>query len=130
MTGTRRPDHSDLGAIFVGDKGKIEIKRGLFLAEPADLEARLRKDAPPDTVEGPGENKWHIQNFFDCIRSRKRPNADVEIAHRSNTVCHLVNIARQVGRKLQFDPKAERFIGDADANKLLSRPRRKGYELS
>lgn len=62
--------------------------------------------------------------------SRKRPNADVEIGHRSATVCHLGNIARWVGRKLQWDPVKERFVGDDEADGHLDRARRKGYELS
>ena len=81
------------------------------------------------TKEGPGEDVFHLNNFWECIKSRKKPNADVEIGHRSSTVCHLVNMCRDLGRKLRWDPKAERFIGDDEANKLLSRPRRKGYEL-
>jgi hypothetical protein len=62
------------------------------------------------------------------MRSRKTPLADVEIGHRSISVCHLVNITRQLGRKLQWDPESERF-SDSEANALLTRPRRKGYEL-
>ena len=54
---------------------------------------------------------------------------DAEIGHRTATVCHLGNIARWTGRKLYWDPVAERFVGDADADKYLDRPRRKGYEL-
>jgi predicted dehydrogenase len=115
----------DLGAIFLGDKGKIEILRGDYTAEPKEL----RDGAPPVTPQGDRESIPHIQNFFDCLRSRRRPNADVEIGHRANILCHLVNICRSVQRKLRWDPKAEQFIGDAEANKLLSRPRRKGYEL-
>jgi hypothetical protein len=115
----------DLGAIFVGEKGKIEIKRGHYMSNPKEL----LDDAPAITHLGPGESVPHIRNFFDCIRSRKLPAADVEIGHRATTVCHLVHICRQVGHKLQWDPNAERFVGDEEANRLLSRPRRKGYEL-
>ncbi|MEK7406495.1 MAG: Gfo/Idh/MocA family oxidoreductase [Acidobacteriota bacterium] len=118
-------DHQQLGAIFVGSKGRIQILRGDFIPDPPEL----KKGAPDVTKEGPGENHFHLRNFFLCMRSRKRPNADVEIGHRSNTVCHLVNICRDLGRKLRWDPKAEKFIGDAEADKLLSRPRRAGYEL-
>lgn len=128
LTGAHR-DHADLGAIFVGDKGRIEIKRGSFTVEPGDLAEELMKDAPDFTPEGPGENRFHIANFFDAVRSRRNPNADVEIGHRSSTVCHLVNIARDLGRNLKWDPKAETFPDDAEANKLLTRPRRKGFEL-
>lgn len=115
----------DLGAIFVGDKGKIEILRGSYTAEPAEL----LKNSPPPTAMGPKESLPHIENFFECMRTRKQPNADVETGHRATTLCHLINICRALQRKLDWDPVAEKFIGDEDANKMLSRPRRKGYEL-
>lgn len=115
----------DLGAIFIGDKGKIEILRGDYTAEPKEL----RQNAPPVTTQGPKESIPHIQNFFDSIRSRKAPNADAETGHRATTLCHLVNICRATQRKLRWDPNKERFIDDDQANALLARPRRKGYEL-
>ena len=61
--------------------------------------------------------------------TRQQPVADVEIGHRSISVCHLVNIARRTGRRLQWDPTREVFIGDDEASRLVDRPRRKGYEL-
>ncbi len=118
-------DHQQLGAIFVGSKGRMQIVRGDF---NTDIES-LKKGAPDATKEGPGECVYHLNNFFECIKSRKKPNADVEIAQRSTTVCSLVNICRDMGHKLKWDPKAEKFEGDDEANKLLSRPRRKGFEL-
>ena len=68
-------------------------------------------------------------NWLECIKTRKRPVADVEIGHRSATVCHLGNIARLLGRRLRWDPIAEVFIDDPEANLYLDRARRKGYEL-
>ena len=118
-------DHQQLGAIFEGTNGRIQIIRGDFVTDRPEL----KKGAPDVTKEGPGEDVFHLQNFFSCIKSRKKPNADVEIGHRSNTVCHLVNMSRELGRKLKWDPSAEKFVGDEEANKLLSRPRRKGFEL-
>ena len=73
--------------------------------------------------------KYHMQNWLDCMRSRQKPLAGAEIGHRSVSIAHLANITRQLGRKLRWDPAAERFEGDAEANELVSRPRRKGYEL-
>jgi hypothetical protein len=70
-----------------------------------------------------------MQDWLDSMRSRKMPLADVEIGHRSVSVCHLVNITRQLGRNLKWDPESERFAGDAEANALVTRARRKGYEL-
>jgi predicted dehydrogenase len=115
----------DLGAIFIGDKGRIEILRGDYIADPKEL----RQNAPPVTPQGPKEAIPHIENFFACIRNRKPTNADPETGHRATTLCHLVNICRATQRKLRWDPKKEEFAGDEAANRLLSRPRRKGYEL-
>lgn len=117
--------HDQLGGIFVGTKGVIKIIRGSFTTDQPEL----KQGAPEPTKEGRGEDTFHLKNFFECMRSRKLPNADVEIAHRATSLCHLVNICRQLDRRLRWDPKAERFIDDEGANELLSRPRRKGYEL-
>ncbi len=114
-----------LGAIFHGDNGMVHILRGSFSTDRPEL----RKGAPDDTKMGKGEDVAHLRNFFECLRTRKKPNADVETGHRATTVCHLVNICRVLDRKLRWDPKAERFEGDEEANAMLSRTRRKGYEL-
>jgi predicted dehydrogenase len=114
----------DLGAIFVGDQGRIEILRGDFLTDRPEL----KKDAPPPTPQGPKESIPHIEDFFASIRSRKPTTAGPEIGHRATTMCHLVNICRKVQRPLKWDPVKEQF-NDAAANALLSRPRRAGYEL-
>lgn len=64
----------------------------------------------------------HQQNFIECVKTRKLPNADVGLAQRSTTVMHMGNIAHRVGnRKLQFDAKSERFVGDDEANRLVRR---------
>lgn len=118
------------GAIFAGDQCKIEINRNKFTTNPSDFVKNPPRPATAEIWEGPG---WiarpHIQNWLDCIKSRQRPNADVEIGHRSITVCHLANIARQLGRELQWAPDQERFPEDEEACSYLSRPRRPGYEL-
>jgi predicted dehydrogenase len=119
----------DLGGIFVGEKAKIEINRNRFATNPADF---ISSETPaPETTEHLGGSgaKTHLKNWLNCLHSRELPNADVEIGHRSVTVCHLLNIARELGRRLQWNPDTEQFVGDDEANKLLDRPRRKGYEL-
>jgi hypothetical protein len=125
LDGDRGPG---LGAIFVGEKGKIEINRNKIAANPKTL-AR--------SPDNPGPNKrpetaYHIENWVECIKSRKRCNADIEYGQRSSTLCYLVNIVRDIGRvgePLKWDPAAERFTNCDEANKMLDRPRRKGYEL-
>ena len=113
------------GGLFYGDKGMIGIDRGRFWSDPKELTAEPLK--PEELPEHPG--KTHFDNFYECVKSRKRCIADVEIGHRSGTICHLGNIARFLGRELKWDPKAEKFVGDDQANQMLDRPRRKGYEL-
>ena len=111
------------GAIFIGEKGKVEIRRGSVHSNPVDLIENVQL---PD---GPSYVQAHINNWLDCIKTGDLPVADVEIGHRTATVCHLGNIGRQLGRNLRWDPVAEKILGDDEANQLLDRPRRKGYEL-
>jgi predicted dehydrogenase len=118
------------GAIFVGEKGRIEIVRNGFRCDPA----KLIKDLPPEEEvakwnRAQWQAKYHMQEWTACMRSRKLPSADVETGHRSITVCHLANITRELNRRLQWDPERERFVGDESANALLTRPRRAGFEL-
>ncbi len=117
--------HSQLGGIFVGENGTIEIIRGDFTTDRPEL----KKNSPPVLPEGKGEDVPHLKNFVECVKSRKLTNADVDTAHRATTLCHLVSICRLLDRKLKWDPQEEVFVGDDDANRMLSRPRRKGYEL-
>ncbi len=127
LDGDRGPG---LGAIFVGEKGKIEINRNKVASNPKELVRS--SDNPGPNPPKTDENAYHIENWIECIKSPKPCNADVEIGHRANTLCCLVNIVREVGRvgkPLHWDPVAERFTNNDGANKLLSRPRRKGYEL-
>lgn len=111
------------GGLFIGERGRIRVDRGIVRTEPDE------EVAENAVREGRGRGGDHIQNWYDCIKSRERPRADVEAGHRSATVCHLVNIARWTGRKLTWDPVKEQFVGDADANTYLDRPRRPGFEL-
>ncbi len=72
----------------------------------------------------------HLENFFECIRTRKRPNADIEEGHISTALCHLGNISYRVGgRKLYFDAETETFRGDKEANQLVKRTYRKPWVI-
>jgi predicted dehydrogenase len=113
------------GGIFIGNKGKIEIFRGRVTSNPADI---AKEPTRPDEVHLYKSDN-HMQNFLDCIKTRKKCVADVEIGHRSITVCHLGNIARWLNRRLRWDPVKEVFPDDAEANTYLDRERRKPYVL-
>jgi predicted dehydrogenase len=125
LDGDRGPG---LGAIFIGENGKIEINRNKIASNPPEL---VRAPENPGPNQRP-ETSYHIENWVECIKSRQRCTADIEIGQRSTTLCYLVNIVRDVGlvgQRLRWDPAAERFTNCDEANKLLDRERRKGYEL-
>lgn len=69
----------------------------------------------------------HYQNFINCIRSRRRPNADIEVGHRAATLCHLGNIVARTGRTINFDGRTETIIDDPEANRLVSGEYRKHW---
>jgi predicted dehydrogenase len=69
----------------------------------------------------------HLRNFLDCVRSGRRPSADIEEGHKSTRMCHLGNLALRLGRTLHFDAKTETCTGDAEANRMLRRAYRKPF---
>jgi hypothetical protein len=109
--------------VFLGDKGRLTIDRGVCKSDPPEIAENALEQRPAGLTEN------HLRNWVNCLKSRGRPVADVEIGHRSATVCHLANIARWTGRRLHWDPAKEMFVDDRAADELLDRPRRKGYEL-
>ncbi|EMI57065.1 NADH-dependent dehydrogenase [Rhodopirellula sallentina SM41] len=116
------------GAVFEGTRGKIEINRNKVASNPKEL---TQNAGNPGQLKG-SQNVPHIQNFADCVKSRAKANAGIEIGQRSTTICYLLNIARAVGKvgePLQWDPKTERFTNCDEGNAMLQRERRKGWEL-
>ncbi|MDZ7618085.1 MAG: gfo/Idh/MocA family oxidoreductase, partial [Patescibacteria group bacterium] len=113
------------GAVFIGETGKIRIGNNTVDSNPPEL----AQNPPADLKRHVAVSNNHMQNWFDSIKSRERPIADVEIGHRSAVVCHLGNIARWVGRRLRWDPEQEIFPDDPEANAYLERPMRKPYQL-
>jgi predicted dehydrogenase len=113
------------GATFIGDKGRITIFREGYECDPVGLD----EDPLPANAIRVYHSNNHMQNFFDCVVSRKDPIMKIENGHRVATLCHLGNIARWLGRRLKWDPEKEVFPGDDEANQHLDTPKRKGYEL-
>ncbi|HOD49720.1 MAG TPA: Gfo/Idh/MocA family oxidoreductase [Candidatus Hydrogenedentes bacterium] len=117
------------GMRFQGTRGRLTLDRGSFwlenLAPDSDLTAGEVVGAPELSWANPD----HHNNFFECIRARKKPRADIEIGVRSTSAILLAGIALKVSRKLVWDGDAERFIGDAEANKHLTRPYRAPWRL-
>ena len=101
----------DVGtATFYGERGRMTIARNKFECEPHNLIVDGPDDAIRQKWEGDGHvARPHLQNWLECISSRKIPNAPVEVGHRTATVCHLVNIARELGQSFGWDPQQEVF---------------------
>ncbi len=113
------------GCTFEGTKGTLYVDRNKIESNPANiLEAKIG----PDEFHIESSDNHH-RNWLDAIRSRKKPICDVEIGHRSATVCELGQIGYDLRRPLNWDPAKERFVNDEDANKLLSRPQRDPWKL-
>lgn len=120
--------------IISGEKGRIRVNRDGLTGKPVEEIAASPEQT--DWLNGEVEKLYrnmrmggHMQNFFDCVKSRELPISDVYTHHRSVSVCHLANIAMILDRELTWDPKQEDFVGDAEATAMLSREQRKPYTI-
>jgi predicted dehydrogenase len=107
-------------AAFYGELGTLVVDRGGW--KVYDFAETIASDSSEQPIA-------HLRNFVDCIKSRSRPAADIETGHVSSALCHLGNIAYRVGREVAFVPEMATFAGDREANLLLSRSYRAGWEL-
>lgn len=107
------------GVAFYGDKGTLIVNDAgwRIVVDGKDVESGLGVD----------ESESLLRNFVACIKSRRRPDADIEIGHHSTVLCHLGNIAQRLDRKLRWDAKKELFLRDEAANALLGREYRKPF---
>ncbi len=115
-----------------GTKGKLTLLRSGFQVTPEMIGPGKDKEQAmePLQIKGGDLDSAHARNFLDCVKSRQRPNADVEEGHRSAVMCHLGNISTRLGRSLRWDAAAEKITGDAEANRWLSRPYRAPWKLT
>lgn len=113
------------GVRFVGSEGWVYVTRGFIESSPRSLLT---------TTFGPNETRLYVsnshkRNLIDCIKTRRPTICPVETGHRSNTVCILGHIAMALGRTLRWDPVAEQFINDDEANRMIHRPYRGPWVL-
>jgi predicted dehydrogenase len=120
------------GVRFIGEKGQMSVSRGRCACSSDELTATPLEDYKVQLERSEG----HAENWLRCIKERRDPVAHAEIGHRTVTVCHLANIARWVsqvtgetGQKLLWDPQKEQFTNSPEANRFLTPPYRKGFEL-
>jgi len=123
ITMTHEPAKGDSGVHFIGTKGEIHVVRGKLETNPTELKDRVISDNEKHVYKS--EN--HYKDFLQAMRNRTKPVADVEIGHRTATVCNLGNLAYELRRPLHWDPLKEEFINDDEANKLRGREIRKPW---
>ncbi|HZN11313.1 MAG TPA: Gfo/Idh/MocA family oxidoreductase [Blastocatellia bacterium] len=129
------------GEAYYGTNGTLIADRIGFEIYP-EPQAVARRDGSQDTnapvagyrmgpkrVAAKDATDLHVKDFIDCVRSRARPAADVEIGHRSATTAHLGNVAYRTRQKLTWDSAKEDFVGAPAATKLLGREARKPWDL-
>lgn len=125
---------------FEGTEGWVQVRGGSLETHPKSL-----KDSQigPDEIHLPrsiesrkdSDNKYgnfrpdHVRNFLNAVKKRVDPIEPVEIGHRTASLCHIGNIALILMRKLQWDPDKEQFVGDDEANAMLSRPMRAPWQI-
>lgn len=110
-------------------RGPLEASKKSILdddVKPSESLYRPSEIIPREEVFKGGEHR----NFLDCVRSRKPCYAPAETGHRTITIAHIGNIAMLLGRKLRWDPKAERFVNDSAADAMLSREQREPWTLA
>lgn len=110
---------------YTGTEGTLEVQRRKLVTTPASL---------ADKKIGPNEKQVyhsnnHYKDFFQAMRNRSKPIADVETGHRSATVCNLGNIAYELNRPLKWDYKNEEFKNDSEANSLRGRKMKKEWKV-
>lgn len=105
---------------FVGTEGEIKVQRKKLETTPASLKDKVIGETEKHVYKS--EN--HYKDFLDAMRKRSKPICDVEIGHRTSSVCNLGNIAYELKRPLQWNPKKEQFKNDKEANELLGRSMR------
>ncbi len=110
------PIGGDGGAVFVGTEGRIAVDRDALVSYPRWI---AREPLRPGEAHVYRSNS-HSGNFLECVRTRKRPICDADIAHRAASALLLGGVVKQLGRTLRWDPAREEFIGDEEANRMLS----------
>ncbi len=111
---------------FVGTEGWIQVddQTNVVTASPQSI-LQTRNLATP----GWAQTGDHVRNWLDCIKSRRQTVCHPESAQRATTICHATNIGLRLGRSLKWDPQAEQFIGDPQANAMLSRAMREPWAV-
>ncbi len=120
----------DNGILFEGTEGRIFVNRGRLSGKPVeDLATSPLPDGALQAVYKDRSPTDHFRNFFEAVADRTQPISDVFSHHRALSTCHLAGIAARLGRKIRWDPDAERVVGDEQAQSFIARDQRHGFEI-
>jgi predicted dehydrogenase len=127
----RGPETRDHGIAFHGQDAVLVVDRFGWEVHPeTDAIGKARQFRSAGVPRrGAGNAEQHELHFVNCVRTRKRPNSDVEIAHNTMTVCHLGNIALRTGREVRWNAASEQVIDDPQAQQFVSREYRAPWKL-
>ena len=125
MTMLSTTDPSKYGTRFIGTEGWIFTESEKLEASDINILRTKLKDSDVRLFE----SKHHHRNFIDAVLSRGQVAAPAAVAQRAATTCYLGSIAAAVKRPLKFDPVAEKFVGDDEANAMLIKPMRDGWKI-
>jgi predicted dehydrogenase len=115
------------GTVYVSERGYLVVpERG---GQFQDRERRMKSEEVQDRGGNANLTAQHARNFLDCMRSREKPNADVEIGHRSTTMSLIANISLVLRQRLDWDAERERFTNSEEANAMLHYEYRKPWKL-
>jgi len=114
-----------------GSNGMMSLTRSGFKITPESSGTGKDKHPLMDALEMPGSDMdtAHARNFLDCVKTRQRPNADIEEGPRTATMCHLGNISTRINRSIRWDAEAEQIVEDKDADKWLMKAYHGSWKL-
>lgn len=117
------------GVSWIGTNGTLVADREHWRVYPEWSDDEYRMKAPEEFKSDGQSHIYHVRNFIDCIKTREKPAADIEIGHRVCIYAHLGNIAYKTGRRLVYDPITESIPGDPEATAMLTPVYRAPYQL-
>ncbi|NLX97864.1 MAG: Gfo/Idh/MocA family oxidoreductase [Rhodopirellula sp.] len=132
MSYTNSDNPNKQGCKFAGDEGWVHVNRAGISAEPASLlDVKLKADDKPLHASPEYSNPYtgHTADLFRSMRTRQDPVSPVEEGHAASTLGNVADIALRLGRKLKWDPAHDQFVGDDEANTMLSRAARSPWTI-
>jgi predicted dehydrogenase len=120
------------GVLIYGENSDMFVNRDRRRLAGKAVEEERDNPLPEDAITKvrKGARRGHMEDFFDCVKTRREPVSDVFSHHRAMTTCHLANICIRLGRAIKWDPEKEQIVGDDEAAGWQKREQRKGYEIT